>query len=215
MRLSSIVPVLFVLVASASPAFAQLCTGNAEISRRSPVNVGGTLGMGDGWKTVAAAVAAGADRFYARASVDSTGFENFDNRSLGISGSIAGQFQSGRLHACPFVGAGRTNGPDGDNYSSSSNSVSGGVALGFVARETARDRIVPSVNLNMNRSSTTFDFGEEFELGKASSTGTQAAFGVGYVRKHFSVQPSISLFINDGNVTPAYYVEVYWAPGKR
>ena len=215
MRLSSLAPVLLALLAFASPAAAQLCTGNVEISRRAPVSIGGSLGKGDGFTMVGPAVAAGADHFFARANVDSTGYENRDERSLGVYGQVAGQFQSGRLHACPFVTAGRSSGPDTDDYTVSTKSVSGGVALGFVARELASARIVPSVNLSLSRSSSTFDWGEDFELGKATGTGKAAALGVGYVRKHFSVQPSVAFFFAGGEVNPAYYVEVYWSPGKR
>lgn len=215
MRLSSLAAVFVLLTAFASSAAAQLCAGNAEISRRSPIIVGGTLGMGDGFKSVIPAVAGGGDRFYVRASVESTGYDNFDKRSLGVTGQASGQFQSGRLHVCPNVGLNRTNGPDTDDYERTTNSVFGGVTLGFIARETSNARIVPSLNLGINRSSSTFDWGPDFELGKASATGQQAGFGVGYVRKHFSVQPSVTLFVNDGDVSPAYYVEVNWAPGKR
>lgn len=215
MRLSSLAPVLLVLLAFASPAAAQLCTGNVEISRRAPVSLGGSLGTGDGFTMVGPAVAAGADHFFVRANVDSTGYKNRDERSLGVYGQVAGQFQSGRLHACPFVTAGRSSGPDTADYTVSTKSVSGGVVLGFIARETASARIVPSVNLSLSRSSSTFDWGEEFELGKATGTGKAAAFGVGYVRDHFSIQPSVLLGFAGGEVNPAYYVEVYWSPGKR
>ncbi len=215
MRLSSLAAVFVLLTAFASPAAAQLCAGNAEISRRSPIIVGGSLGKGDGYMTVAPAVIGGGEHFWVRATVDSTGFDNRDDRSLGVAGQVAGQFSSGRFHFCPVAGGGRTNGPDTDDYSSTTNFLNGGVLLGFIAHETANARIVPSLNLGASRSSSTFDWGPDFELGKATSSATQAAFGVGYVRKHFSIQPSVTLFFNDGDVSPAYYVEVYWAPGKR
>lgn len=215
MRLSSLAPVLLALLAFASPAAAQLCTGNVEISRRAPVALGGSLGKGDGYASVAPSLVGGLDKFYVRATVDSSGYENRDERSLGVYGQVAGQFQSGRLHACPFVTAGRSSGPDTDDYTVSTKSVSGGVALGFVARELASARIVPSVNLSLSRSSSTFDWGEDFELGKSSGTGKAAALGVGYVRKHFSIQPSVLFGFAGGDVHPAYYVEVYWSPGKR
>lgn len=217
MRLSSLAPalVLVALTSFASPAAAQLCTGNVEVSRRAPVAVGGSLGKGDGFLSLSPSVVAGFDKFYARATVDSTGFENRDERSLGVFGQVAGQFQSGRLHACPFVSAGRSSGPDTDDYTVSTKSVYGGVALGFIARETASARIVPSVNLSLSHSSSTFDWGEAFELGKASGTGKAAAFGVGFVSDHFSIQPSVLLGFAGGEVNPAYYVEVYWSPGKH
>lgn len=215
MRLSSFAPVLLALLAFASPAAAQLCTGNVEISRRAPVSLGGSLGTGDGFTMVGPAVAAGADHFFVRANVDSTGYKNRDERSLGVYGQVAGQFQSGRLHVCPVVGGGRSSGPDTADYTVSTKSVSGGVVLGFIVRETASARIVPSVNLSLSRSSSTFDWGEDFELGKATGTGKAASLGVGYVRKHFSIQPSVLLGFAGGEVNPAYYVEVYWSPGKR
>ncbi len=215
MRLSSLAPVLLALLAFASPAAAQLCAGNVEISRRAPVSLGGSLGTGDGFTMVGPAVAAGADRFYVRANVDSSGYENRDERSLGVFGQVAGQFQAGRLHVCPSVSVGRSSGPDTDDYAVSTTSVGGGVLFGFIVRETASARIVPSATLSLSRSSSTFDWGEEFELGKVTGTGKAAAFGVGYVRKHFSIQPSVLLGFAGGEVNPAYYVEVYWSPGKR
>lgn len=217
MRLSSLAPalVLVALTSFASPAAAQLCTGNVEVSRRAPVAIGGSLGKGDGFLSLSPSVVAGLDNFFVRATVDSTGFENRDERSLGVFGQVGGQFHSGRLHACPSVSVGRTSGPDTDDYTLSSKSVYGGVVLGFIARETATARIVPSLNLSLSRYSSTFDWGEDFELGKASGTAKAAAFGVGYVRDHFSIQPSVLLSFAGGEVNPAYYLEVYWSPGTR
>ena len=120
---------------------------------------------------VGPAVAAGADRFYVRANVDSSGYENRDERSLGVFGQVAGQFQAGRLHVCPSVSVGRSSGPDTDDYAVSTTSVGGGVLFGFIVRETASARIVPSATLSLSRSSSTFDWGEEFELGKVTGTG--------------------------------------------
>jgi hypothetical protein len=215
-----------VLLACVSQASAQMCSGGAPISNRSPFQAGGSVVFAEN-ATGFSGIAQGGNSLlfggvqFGRVGFDADGVTD-DVWSTVIGARAGAQFTYEMdlpLHVCPvftFSHQWASDVGDVSGLNISTTSFAFGGEAGLLVAESGSLQMVPTVGLFFGRVSGRIEFeGEEVD---EAETGGLFNFGFGLVfNQRFSVTPLVSLPFGFGNddLDPSFSITALFSFGRR
>jgi hypothetical protein len=194
------VPVAVVILAVASSASAQICSGNPSF-RNGPYQVGITAAVTDGAQGVGGTFAGGGESLFAGVGLSVLNYSGIDARSTTVSGFGGAEFATDDRNTvlfCPVAELSFGVGPDIGAVDISTLGLQAGVNVGVVASDAGGLMVVPTFGLAAVVQRVSADFGA-LETSD-TDTGGVANVGVGLIfNRNVAVTPRLLIPFSTGS----------------
>lgn len=199
---------VFTLISSVT-ASAQTCLGTLSF-QDAQTQIGGGVFFKSNAFGVNAGAARGNSQWFGRGGVGIDKISDLDGLAKNLFVTAGGNLAVGpdqKYAVCPIVGLFHRFGPGYDDVSTSGNIITGGAAIGFVARENGTTEIIPTVAAAITHGSESAS-GDLFDV-SFSETYLGLSLGVGIVLdKRTAVTPSVVIPIGSDAESTLFQVTV-------
>lgn len=193
---------LSMLVLTAAPAEAQLCSG-APSFRGRPYQARVLASFATIARGVGGSLAIGGDSRFARGGAGFVYYPDLDLYSTDASGLVGADLpvtRSRRVFVCPMATFGVGSGPPVMGIDVSAISVAADGHAGVIAFQTARLMIVPTLSLSAGYTHVTADFGPDFEEASVSDRSSGMDVGVGFIfSQAIGIRPILGFPLSGGD----------------
>jgi hypothetical protein len=185
---------LVLTLLAASPAAAQLCTGNPSLAY-APFQANIAASFGSGARSVDIGAAAGGQTIFGGAGLTIVNFSDIDVKTAGIFGYIGAELATDRdnkIMICPIGRFDVLAGPDIGPVDSTTTGLEGGGAIGLTVYDQGDLQLVPFFGLSLTYARLKSEFAGTSTT--FSDTGGRADLGVGLIfSKTAGITPSVSI----------------------
>lgn len=185
---------LMLTLLAASPAAAQLCTGNPSLAY-APFQANIAASFSSNVRGVDIGAAAGGQTVFGGAGLTIVNFSDIDVKTAGIFGYIGAELAADRdnkIMICPIGRFDVLAGPDIGPVDSTTTGLEGGGAIGLTVYDQGDLQLVPFFGLSLTYARLKSEFGGTSTT--FSDTGGRADLGVGLIfSKTAGITPSVSI----------------------
>ncbi|HKE82950.1 MAG TPA: hypothetical protein VKB50_04315 [Vicinamibacterales bacterium] len=214
-RMRLVGSVLSLTLLAASPAAAQLCTGNPSLAY-SPYQVSIAASFNEGARSVDLGAAAGGQTIFGGAGLTIVNFTDIDVKTAGVFGYVGAELAADRdskIMICPIARLTVLAGPDIGPVDSSTTGLEGGGAIGLTIYDVGDIQVVPFFGLAVTYTRLRSEFAGVTTT--VSDTGGRADLGVGFMfNRTAGITPSISIPFETGNSDTTFTIRFSYNFGR-